>query len=301
VASNPEFLREGQAVYDFLHPDRIVIGVRSKRAEKLLREIYDPIIGGKFDCPVHDSCSQEGPVPFIVTDINSAELIKHASNSFLATKISFINAIADICERTGANVKDVAYGMGLDSRIGKDFLKAGIGFGGFCFPKDLQSFIRIAEKYGYDFGLLKEVEKINEERVERVIEKLKTGLWLLKGKTIGLLGLSFKPDTDDTRFAPALKIAKSLLNEEAIVKAYDPQAMGKAKKELSEIRYCDDPYQVAEGSDALIICTEWEEFKNLDWDRIKSLMGYAFILDGRNTLDKERMKELGFEYVGMGI
>ena len=300
VASNPEFLKEGQAVCDFLHPERIVIGVRNKKAEEILRQIYNPIIGRSFSCPIHQSCPEQRPVPFIVTDINSAELIKHASNSFLAMKISFINAIADICERTGANVRDVAYGMGLDRRIGRDFLRAGIGFGGFCFPKDLQAFIRIVEKYGYDFGLLKEVEKINEKRVEGVIEKLKNGLWILKGKTIGLLGLSFKPDTDDTRFSPALKIAKSMLKEGATVRAYDPKAVVKARKELPEIIYCEDAYQVAEGAEALVICTEWEEFRGLDWKRIKSAMVYPFIVDGRNMLEKEKMREIGFEHVGMG-
>ena len=301
VASNPEFLREGQAIYDFLHPDRIVIGVRSKRAEDLLRQIYDPIIKCNFTCPIHKSCPEQQPVPFIVTDINSSELIKHASNSFLAMKVSFINAISDICERTGASVKDVAYGMGLDKRIGSDFFRAGIGFGGSCFPKDLQAFIRIAEKYGYNFGLLKEVEKLNNERIERIIEKLKEGLWLLKGKTIGILGLSFKPDTDDTRFSPALKISRSLLREGATVKAYDPKAMVKAKNEVPEIVYRDDPYQVADGAEALVICTEWDNFKELNWEKIKSLMVYPLIVDGRNMLDKEKMKKLGFEYMGMGI
>ena len=231
VASNPEFLREGSAVQDFLHPDRIVIGIQNQRAEKILRELYDPIIHCHFNCPVHgDSHPGEEGIPFIVTNMNSAELIKHASNSFLATKISFVNAVADICEKTGANIKDVAYGIGLDKRIGKSFLEAGIGFGGFCFPKDLQAFIRISDKCGYNFGLLKEVEKINEGRISLVIEKVKATLWVLKGKTIGILGLSFKPNTDDIRFAPALEIMKQLLKEGAMVKAYDPKAMEKTKR-----------------------------------------------------------------------
>ena len=303
VASNPEFLREGQAVFDFLHPDRIVIGVQSKRAEELLREIYRPIIDRSFNCPIHKECPEKEPIPLIVTDIKSAELIKHASNSFLATKISFINAISDICEKTGANVKDVAYGMGLDRRIGKDFLNAGIGFGGFCFPKDLKAFIKISEKCRYDFRLLKEVERINEGRVFLVIEKLKNGLWILKDKTIGVLGLSFKPNTDDIRLSPSLKICRLLLKEGAKIRAYDPKAVERAKRELKsqQITYCPNPYQVAKGADALVLCTEWEEFKDLDWKKIKSLMLYPFILDGRNMLEKQKMKDLGFEYVGMGV
>ena len=303
VASNPEFLREGQAVFDFLHPDRIVIGVHSKRAEELLREIYRPIIDRSFNCPIHKECPEKEPIPLIVTDIKSAELIKHASNSFLATKISFINAISDICEKTGANVKDVAYGMGLDRRIGKDFLNAGIGFGGFCFPKDLKAFIKISEKCGYDFRLLKEVERINEGRVFLVIEKLKNGLWILKDKTIGVLGLSFKPNTDDIRLSPSLKICRLLLKEGAKIRAYDPKAVERAKRELKsqQIIYCSNPYEVAKGADALVLCTEWEEFKDLNWKKIKSLMLYPFILDGRNMLEKQKMKDLGFEYVGMGV
>ena len=303
VASNPEFLREGQAVFDFLHPDRIVIGVQSKRAEELLREIYRPIIDRSFNCPIHKECPENEPIPLIVTDIKSAELIKHASNSFLATKISFINAISDICEKTGANIKDVAYGMGLDRRIGKDFLNAGIGFGGFCFPKDLKAFIKISEKCGYDFRLLKEVERINEGRVFLVIEKLKNGLWILKDKTIGILGLSFKPNTDDIRLSPSLKICRLLLKEGAKIRAYDPKAVERAKRELKsqQITYCSSPYEVAKGADALVLCTEWEEFKDLNWKKIKSLMLYPFILDGRNMLEKQKMKDLGFEYVGMGI
>lgn len=301
VASNPEFLREGSAVEDFLHPDRIVIGVQNKRAEMILSELYEPIIHGKFNCPIHTDCSRDGEaVPFIVTDMNSAELIKHASNSFLATKISFINAVAEICERTGANIRDVSYGIGLDKRIGRSFLEAGIGFGGFCFPKDLQAFIRIAENYGYDFKLLKDVENINVERISLVIRKLKEALWIVKGKTIGILGLAFKPNTDDIRFAPAIEIIKELLKEGAQVKAYDPKAMERTKKELSEVLYCRDPYEVAMEADGLVICTEWEEFKSLDLEKIKACMRRPFILDGRNIYDKDKLLSLGFEYKGIG-
>lgn len=301
VASNPEFLREGSAVEDFLHPDRIVIGVQNKRAEAILRELYKPIINREFNCPIHGNCQQsEEAVPFTVTDINSAELIKHASNSFLATKISFINAVANICERTGANIKDVAYGIGLDRRIGREFLEAGIGFGGFCFPKDLQAFIRIAEKCGYDFKLLKEVEKINVERITLVVEKIKETLWILKGKTIGIFGLAFKPNTDDIRFAPALEIIRQLLKEGVLVKAYDPKAMERVKVELPEVTYCSNPYEVAMEADGLIICTEWDEFKNINFEKIKNLMRRPFILDGRNIYDKAKMLSLGFEYISIG-
>lgn len=301
VASNPEFLREGSAVEDFLHPDRVVIGVQNKRAEMILSEIYEPIIRKKFKCPIHADCStNREKVPFIVTDMNSAELIKHASNSFLATKISFINAVAEICERTGANIRDVSYGIGLDKRIGRSFLEAGIGFGGFCFPKDLQAFIRIAENCGYDFKLLKDVENINVERISLVIRKLKEALWIVKGKTIGILGLAFKPNTDDIRFAPAIEIIKELLKEGAQVKAYDPKAMERTKKELSEVLYCRDPYEVAMEADGLVICTEWEEFKSLDLEKIKACMRRPFILDGRNIYDKDKLLSLGFEYKGIG-
>ena len=301
VASNPEFLREGSAVEDFLHPDRIVIGVQSKKAKAILQELYNPIINRQFDCPVHTHCPPSGDnVPFIVTDIKSAELIKHASNSFLATKISFINAIADICEKTGANIKDVSYGIGLDKRIGRSFLEAGIGFGGFCFPKDLQAFIRIAEKCGYDFELLKEVEKINIGRISRVIEKIRGTLWILKGKTIGILGLAFKPNTDDIRFAPALEIIRQLLKEGVLVKAYDPKAIEKAKVELPEVTYCSNPYEVAMEADGLVICTEWDEFRNINFEKIKNLMKRPFILDGRNICNKDKMISLGFEYLGIG-
>jgi len=301
VASNPEFLREGSAVEDFLHPDRIVIGSQNKKAENILRELYTPIINGSFNCPIHKNClSKKETVPFIVTDINSAELIKHASNSLLAAKISFINSVADICEKTGANIKDVAHGIGLDKRIGRNFLEAGIGFGGFCFPKDLQAFIRISEKCGYDFKLLKEVERINEERVTMVVEKIKGALWILKEKTIGVLGLAFKPNTDDIRFAPALEIIRRLLKEGAFIHAYDPKAMERTKEEIPEVVYCKDPYETLKDADAMVVCTEWDEFIKLDFERIKKLMRRRFVLDGRNIYDKEKMLALGFEYVGIG-
>ena len=300
VASNPEFLREGTAVMDFLHPDRIVVGVEHPRAERLLREMYDPIIRRTFSCPLHPACPVAEPVPFLVTDIRSAELIKHASNSFLAMKISFINSVADLCELVGADVERVAEGMGLDRRIGRAFLNAGLGFGGFCFPKDLQAFVKIAEKCGHDFGLLREVDRINQARIPQAIRKLKDHLWSLKDKVIGVWGLAFKPDTDDLRYAPAIALIKQLLAEGAVVRAYDPKAMEKARRELSTLIYCDDPYGAVSGADALVVATEWKEFEALDLTRVKHLMRRPLILDGRNLFDREKMRSMGFEYLGTG-
>jgi UDPglucose 6-dehydrogenase len=300
VASNPEFLREGSAVEDFLHPDRIVVGVEGPRAERLLREIYDPIVRRAFSCRIHVECSGQPPVPFLVTDIRSAELIKHASNSFLAAKISFINSLADLCELVGADVELVAEGMGLDRRIGRAFLRAGLGFGGFCFPKDLQAFVKIAEKCGHDFQLLREVDRINRQRIPQAIRKLKDHLWILKDKVIGVWGLAFKPDTDDVRYSPAIALIRQLLAEGASVKAYDPQAMPRARGELPTLHYCGDPYEAASGVDALVLATEWREFQDLDLDRVRALMRRPFLLDGRNLLDREKMRAIGFEYVGTG-
>jgi len=300
VASNPEFLREGSAVLDFFHPDRIVIGVDNRRTEDVLRQIYLPILEGTFRCPVHSSCPSATRPLFFVTDLKSAELIKHASNSFLATKISFINAIAEVCERVGADVQKVAEGMGLDPRIGKEFLKAGLGFGGFCFPKDLQAFVRIAEKYGYDFALLKEVENINKSRIDVAVEKLKKYLWVLREKTIAFLGLAFKPHTDDIRFAPAMELIRRLRQEGCHIRAFDPQAMKKAFTQTPEIFYGRDPYEAAEGAEALVLATEWPEFLELDWARMRRVMARPFILDGRNFLSRSLVTASGFEYVGMG-
>lgn len=283
VAASPEFLREGSAVDDFLHPDRIVLGVETERAEALLREIYAPL-----------------KAKILVTDIESAELIKHASNAFLAMKISFINAVSIICEKSGADVKKVAEGMGLDKRIGPDFLAAGIGYGGFCFPKDLKAFIRIAQDLGYEFNLLREVEKINEESKVRFVKKIEGLLWNLKGKQIGILGLSFKPNTDDMRFAPSLDIIGYLKKEGAIIKAYDPKAMKKAKAIMPDIIYCNSPYEVCLNSECLALLTEWDEFKQLDWEKVKSLLKLPIVVDGRNILDPKQMVKLGFIYRGVG-
>jgi UDPglucose 6-dehydrogenase len=283
VASNPEFLREGSAVDDFLHPDRIVLGVESQQAQEKLLELYKPI-----------------DAPKIVTDIESAELIKHASNSFLSTKISFINAISIICEKSGADVLKVAEGMGLDKRIGRDFLNAGVGFGGFCFPKDIKAFISIAAKLGYDFRLLKEVDAINHEQMLLAVKKLEGMLWNLKDKTIGILGLAFKPNTDDMRFAPSITIIKELRKRGAEIKAYDPVAMERAKRIMPDIEYCTDPYSAVKDVDALILVTEWDEFRSLDLKKIKGLMRQPFFLDGRNIFDAKEMKGLEFIYSGIG-
>lgn len=300
VASNPEFLREGSAVHDFMHPDRIVIGVDSGIAEAMLRELYDPVVRREFHCPIHSSCPHEQNVPFLVTSIKSAELIKHASNSFLALKISYANAIADLCEKLGGNIDEVVRGMGYDPRIGPEFLGAGLGFGGFCLPKDLQTFIRVADRAGVDFSLLKEVERINRHRVQQFLENAREALWVFSNKRIGLLGLSFKPNTDDIRFAPALEIGRRLLAEGATVSAYDPQAMGNARTACSEIQYCADPYEVAKRADALLLVTEWEEFGGLDWSRIRQLMLRPLVFDGRNFLNADHLKMLGFEYHSVG-
>ncbi|MFQ5656169.1 MAG: UDP-glucose dehydrogenase family protein [Candidatus Methylomirabilales bacterium] len=300
VASNPEFLREGTAVENFLHPDRIVVGVASQEAEQRLRSLYDPVIKRTFQCPVHTTCSDRREIPFLVTDMASAELIKHASNSFLAMKVSYINLIADLCEKVGADVLRVAEGMGLDPRIGRPFLNAGIGFGGFCLPKDLQAFVRIGEKLGCDLSLLKEVERINEERIGVIIRKLQDHLWIIRGKTIAVLGLSFKPNTDDIRFAPSVEIIERLLREGAKVKAYDPKAMPKAKRVLESVEFCADPYEALDGADASMIVTEWDEFKRLDLLQVKQRMRRPLIIDGRNILDRGMVESFGIEYSGIG-
>ncbi len=300
VASNPEFTREGMAVEDFLHPDRVVIGVRTPRAEAVLRELYAPIIERRFPCPIHAACVQTRPAPFLVTDLASAELIKHASNSFLAMKIAFANALADVCEVAGADVLQVVEGVGLDQRIGRAFLSPGIGFGGSCFPKDLKAFVKIAERNGYDFALLREVERINQQRREHVLRSLRQALWVLRGKRVGLLGLAFKPNTDDVREAPALAVAQRLLEEGAEVQGYDPRAGSKAAQALPALQLCATPYEAARGAEALVLCTEWAEFSRLDWSRMKTQMVRPLILDGRNALDREQLIALGFEYIAVG-
>ena len=283
VASNPEFLSEGSAVQDFLKPDRIVLGVSSARAEALLREVYAPL-----------------KAAVLVTDVKSAELIKHASNSFLATKISFINADSRVCEAVGADVEQVAKGMGLDRRIGPSFLRAGLGFGGFCFPKDLEAFYWISKKKGYDFQLLKAVTEVNDTQKDWIARKVEEELWNPGGKRVAVLGLAFKPNTDDLRFAPSLDIIAKLKESGVKLSVHDPVAMPKAKELLQGVEFAKNPYAALKGADCLALVTEWPEYKNLDFRRIRSLMRNPLILDGRNFLDPAPLRALGFQVRSVG-
>jgi UDPglucose 6-dehydrogenase len=283
VVSNPEFLREGFAVGDLMKPDRVVIGVGSRRPASAMTDIYTPF-----------------KAPIIITDINSAELIKHAANSFLALKISYINAIANICEAAGANVQEVAQGIGLDDRIGRRFLNAGIGFGGSCFPKDLSAFIKISEQVGYEFKLLKEVQRINADQMERFVKKITDTLWVLKDKKIGVLGLAFKQNTDDVRSSPAIDLCQRLLKDGATLRVHDPKGMEKAKSLLPNVTYVDDMNAVAEGCDALVVATEWDEFKQLDLARAKNGLTHPILFDGRNLFDPAEMEKLGWIYKSVG-
>jgi UDPglucose 6-dehydrogenase len=283
VVSNPEFLREGFAVEDFMKPDRVVIGVASPRPVQSMKEVYAP-----YNAPI------------IVTDINSAELIKHAANSFLALKISYINAISILCEASGANVQEVAAGMGMDARIGRRFLDASLGFGGSCFPKDLSAFIQISESMGYSFGLLKEVQRVNTEQMNRFVKKITDTMWVLKGKTLGVLGLAFKQNTDDVRSSPAVDLCYRLQKEGAALRVHDPQAMEKARAVLKDVTYVADMNEVADGCDALVIATEWPQFKQLDLERARKALSHPIIFDGRNLFDIGEMERLGFLYKSIG-
>ncbi|MDI6688937.1 MAG: UDP-glucose/GDP-mannose dehydrogenase family protein [Actinomycetota bacterium] len=284
VVSNPEFLREGSAVKDFLNPDRIIIGTDSQKAAEIMTELYRPL-----------------KAPILITDQISAEIIKYACNAFLATKVSFINFIANLCDAVGANVKDVATGMGYDKRISFEFLKAGPGWGGSCLPKDCKTFIKIAEDCGYEFNLLKEVLKVNEDQKRLVVVKIRQLLGDLKDKCIGILGLSFKPNTDDVREAPAIDIINHLQTECALVKAYDPAAMENAGRILKGVEFATNAYEVAKDSDMLVLLTEWDEFRWLDFERIKSLLKKPIIFDTRNCLDSQLLTEFGFVYTGIGV
>ena len=283
VVSNPEFLREGFAVEDLMNPDRVVIGVKSQRPVPAMKEVYAP-----FNAPI------------IVTDINSAELIKHASNSFLALKISYINAISVICEATGANVMEVASGMGMDERIGRRFLNPSLGFGGSCFPKDLSAFIKISEQVGYHFSLLKEVQRINDEQMARFLKKISDTLWVLKDKTIGVLGLAFKQNTDDVRMSPAIDLCLRLQKEGAALRVHDPKAMDKARAVLQNVAFVENMNHVADGCDALVVATEWDEFKKLDLEHARQAMTHPIMFDGRNLFDPDEMERLGFIYKSIG-
>jgi UDPglucose 6-dehydrogenase len=300
VASNPEFLREGTAVVDFLHADRIVVGTATSRAADVLKSIYAPLTSGSYFASadaVPGPCGERNPPPLLLTSTKAAEIIKHASNAFLATKISFINAVANVCEAAGADVEEVARGMGMDTRIGNKFLRAGVGYGGSCFPKD------VAEMVGVDFGLLHEVEKINEEQKQRFFQKIRSALWTFRGKKIGVLGLAFKGGTDDIRESPALDIVRRLIGEGCIVTAYDPAAAERSCDVLPEgpqMRYAGDPYDAAQDADALLILNDWQEFGELDLDKLHDRLRYPIVVDGRNLYDPATMARHGFTYLSVG-
>ena len=306
VVSNPEFLREGTAVSDFLHPDRIVVGADSERAASVLNRIYMPLTSGEYyERPdaIGGCCSVAEPPPLLNTSTKSAEIIKHASNAFLALKISFINAVSNLCEATDANVEQVARGMGLDSRIGPKFLRPGIGYGGSCFPKDVAAFRSVAEQLGIDFNLLAEVEKINVQQKKRFLSKVRAALWTLRGKRIGVLGLAFKGETDDIRESPAIDLVEMLLAEGCFVTAYDPAAMKRTEEILPAgpcLRYVSDSYAAADDVDALLILTDWAEFANLDLHRLNTTLRYPIVIDGRNLYDPSVMAEHGFTYMSVG-
>lgn len=296
VVSNPEFLREGSAIYDTFNPDRIVLGSNSEKALGMMKELYEPIVRRK----VADDSSLP-PVPVVMTDLSSAEMVKYAANSFLATKISFINEIANICDRVGADVKQVATGIGLDSRIGNKFLQAGIGWGGSCFPKDVSALIHTADDYNYEAQLLKAAVEVNNRQRVMAIEKLQQVLKILKGKTVGLLGLTFKPDTDDLRDAPSLILIEQLNRLGAKVKAYDPIISQTGMRHgLSGVIVETDPELLADGCDALVLVTDWQQFLKLDYNKMAKVMHAPVMIDGRNFLNRKQLETAGFQYVGMG-
>ena len=286
IVSNPEFLREGSAIEDFMHPNRVVIGANSDQAMAIMKDLYSPLYLVE--------------TPFVLTDVPTAEMIKYASNAFLATKISFINEIANICELVRADVHKVAIGMGLDNRIGSKFLHPGPGFGGSCFPKDTQAIVQIAKEQGYDFKIVNAVLDVNKEQRTKMVEKIKNVLKDLNGKTIAVLGLSFKPNTDDMRDSPAIDIIEGLKKEGAKVKAHDPVAANEAKKIIKDIEYCDGPYSCAEGADALVIMTEWNQFRILDLQKLKHSLKSPVIIDLRNVYEPPKMRKEGFRYICVG-
>jgi UDPglucose 6-dehydrogenase len=306
VVSNPEFLREGTAVVDFLHPDRIVVGASNERSAEMLRRIYAPLTGGEYytqSGAVPGACSAARPARLLVTSTQSAEIIKHASNAFLAMKISFINAVANLAEAVDADIEDIAMGIGLDSRIGPRFLRAGLGYGGSCFPKDVAAFHWVAQERGVDFQLLDEVRKINDTQREVFFNKVRSALWTLRGKRLTALGLAFKGDTDDVRESPAIEIIKQLLQAGAIVTAYDPAAMRRAKEVLppaANMRYAGDMYEAAKDADAVLILTDWKEFAAIDLARLNRALRFPIIIDGRNLYKPQEMQSHGFTYVSVG-
>ncbi len=287
VVSNPEFLKEGTAIKDTINPDRIVIGADSEKAKEKMLELYKPLV-------------KKNNTPIKITSVRSAELIKHGANTFLATKISFANLIAETCEESGADAIEVLESIGLDERIGKHFLNPGIGFGGSCFPKDIAAYKKTLETLGIDNSLVDSVEKINKNALERFVHKIEKELWVIDNKEIAVLGLAFKPNTDDIRNSPALKLINKLKADGANIQAYDPQAIKNAKKEIPDIKYFDNPYDACKNTEALVICTDWEEIKNIDLAKIKNLMITPIIFDGRNIFDPQKIKEAGFKYFGIG-
>jgi UDPglucose 6-dehydrogenase len=305
MVSNPEFLREGTAVTDFLYPDRIVVGADDEVSASVMSAIYRPLTSGAYyqeEATVPFSGYAHSRAPIIVTDAKSAELIKHASNAFLAMKISFINAVANIAESVGADIEQVCKGIGSDSRIGPKFLNAGIGYGGSCFPKDVQAFHVVARQVNYDFGLLTEVMRINADQRRRFLKKVRSALWTLRRKRLGILGLAFKGDTDDIRESPALGIVEALLKEGAHVQVFDPAAMEKAKAMLGgkDVTYAKDAYEAASGCDALLILTEWREFGELDLEKMRSVLKHPIVIDGRNMYSAKQMADAGLMYHSIG-
>lgn len=306
VVSNPEFLREGTAVSDFLHPDRIVVGSDNPRAGQMLEDLYAPLTNGEYYNRVdhiQGPCNTANPPLLLRTSTKSAEIIKHASNAYLAMKISFINSVANLCEATDADVEQVARGIGLDARIGPRFLSPGIGYGGSCFPKDVAAFRSVAENMGLDFGLLKEVQRVNENQLQRFFTKVRSAMWTLRGKRIAVLGLAFKGGTDDIRDSPAISLVNMLLGENCTIVAYDPAAMKRAEAILppsKKMHYAKDEYEAAKDADALLILTDWKEFGHLDLDRLAKTMQYPTIVDGRNLFEPEKMAEHGFHYLSVG-
>ena len=306
VVSNPEFLREGTAISDFLHPDRIVVGARSERSADLLKCIYEPLTTGSYySTPgaLSGARSVESPAPLLVTSTQSAEIIKHASNAFLALKVSFINAVANLAEAVDADIEDIAAGMGLDSRIGPKFLRAGLGYGGSCFPKDVAAFHSVAKKCGMDLQLLQEISKINANQKEVFFNKVVSELWTLRGKRLAVLGLAFKGDTDDVRESPAIDVVRKLLKAGAIVSAYDPAAMERAQELLplsDNLEYASDLYEAAKGADAVLILTDWKEFARIDLARLRETARFPIVIDGRNLYKPEQMLQHGFNYVSVG-
>ena len=306
VVSNPEFLREGSAIIDFLHPDRIVVGVNSERSAELLRRIYEPLTTGSYYMQAESLpgvCNAANPARMLVTSAQSAEIIKHASNAFLALKISFINAVASLAEAVDADIEDISAGMGLDKRIGPKFLSAGLGYGGSCFPKDLAAFHWVARQHGVNFQLLQDVSRINEQQKRSFVDKVRTTLWTLRGKRLAALGLAFKCDTDDIRESPALDVIRELLEAGASVTAYDPAAMERARQVLppsKNMRYASDVYEAAENADAVLILTEWKQFSELDLIRLYEAVRFPIVIDGRNLFKPKTMLEAGFTYVSVG-